>query len=150
MPTVTPLEADDSLTHRTVVVDDSLIHRSKHDFVPVSPVSSSDRVGSKASKKFSTSKDECSAYFGNCSFLGDKAKEVLPEETFAAAGAQEAASAEAKPAAAAPVEEEGEVDETGVEAKDIELVMSQTNVTRAQAVAALKKNDGDIVNAIMV
>lgn len=82
--------------------------------------------------------------------LGDKAKEVLPEETFAAAGAQEAASAEAKPAAAAPVEEEGEVDETGVEAKDIELVMSQTNVTRAQAVAALKKNDGDIVNAIMV
>merc|ERR1711991_144231 len=41
------------------------------------------------------------------------------------------------------------VDETGVEAKDIELVMAQVNCTRAQAVAALKKNDGDIVNAIM-
>jgi len=47
------------------------------------------------------------------------------------------------------VEEEVAVDETGVAAKDIELVMSQTSATRAQAVAALKKTDGDIVNAIM-
>eukprot|EP00005_Dracoamoeba_jomungandri_P004921 CAMPEP_0174253894 /NCGR_PEP_ID=MMETSP0439-20130205/3264_1 /TAXON_ID=0 /ORGANISM="Stereomyxa ramosa, Strain Chinc5" /LENGTH=222 /DNA_ID=CAMNT_0015335193 /DNA_START=46 /DNA_END=714 /DNA_ORIENTATION=+ len=46
-------------------------------------------------------------------------------------------------------EAEGEIDETGLEAKDIELVMSQTNVTRAQAVAALKKADGDMVEAIM-
>jgi len=45
--------------------------------------------------------------------------------------------------------DEGEVDETGVEAKDIELVMSQANTTRAKAVKALKENDGDIVNAIM-
>ena len=36
-----------------------------------------------------------------------------------------------------------------MEAKDIDLVMAQVNCTRAQAVAALKKNDGDIVNAIM-
>jgi len=41
------------------------------------------------------------------------------------------------------------VDETGVEAKDIELVMTQANVGRAAAVRALKKADGDIVNAIM-
>jgi len=41
------------------------------------------------------------------------------------------------------------VDETGVEAKDIELVMSQGNVSRARAVKALKSNNGDIVNAIM-
>ena len=47
------------------------------------------------------------------------------------------------------VDESGEIDETGVEAKDIELVMSQAGVSRAKAVAALKKNDGDIVNAIM-
>jgi len=45
--------------------------------------------------------------------------------------------------------EPSEVDETGVEAKDIELVMSQTKGTRAQAVAALKKTGGDIINAIM-
>jgi len=47
------------------------------------------------------------------------------------------------------VEEEGDVDETGVEAKDIELVMSQAGCSRARAVGALKKNEGDIVNAIM-
>ncbi|ELV12054.1 Nascent polypeptide-associated complex subunit alpha, muscle-specific form [Tupaia chinensis] len=46
--------------------------------------------------------------------------------------------------------EEEEVDETGVEVKDIELVMSQANVSRAKAVRALKNNSNDIVNAIMV
>ncbi|GAA6111014.1 nascent polypeptide-associated complex subunit alpha isoform X1 [Tachysurus ichikawai] len=46
--------------------------------------------------------------------------------------------------------EEEEVDETGVEVKDIELVMSQANVSRAKAVRALKNNNNDIVNAIML
>ncbi|KAJ3342382.1 hypothetical protein HDU93_002498 [Gonapodya sp. JEL0774] len=41
------------------------------------------------------------------------------------------------------------VDETGVEAKDIELVMQQANVSRGKAVKALKNNNNDIVNAIM-
>ncbi|XP_037598362.1 nascent polypeptide-associated complex subunit alpha-like [Cebus imitator] len=45
--------------------------------------------------------------------------------------------------------EEEEVDETGVEVKDIELVMSQANVSRAKAVRALKNSSNDIVNAIM-
>ncbi|KAJ1450823.1 NAC domain-containing protein [Pelagophyceae sp. CCMP2097] len=40
-------------------------------------------------------------------------------------------------------------DETGLEPKDIELVMSQASCSRPKAVAALKSNDGDIVNAIM-
>jgi len=50
------------------------------------------------------------------------------------------------------VEEEEEAepeDATGVEEKDIDLVMSQANVTRNRAIRALKKNDHDIVNAIM-
>jgi len=42
-----------------------------------------------------------------------------------------------------------DVDETGVDQKDIELVISQASCTRAQAIKALKNNDGDIVNAIM-
>ncbi len=62
-----------------------------------------------------------------------------------------------KEGAAAPVpgipeeeEDDGEeVDETGVEEKDIELVMSQANVSRSKAVKALKNNTNDIVNAIM-
>jgi len=41
------------------------------------------------------------------------------------------------------------VDETGVDAKDIELVVSQAGSSRAAAVKALKNNDNDIVNAIM-
>ena len=46
-------------------------------------------------------------------------------------------------------DDDEEVDETGVEEKDIELVMSQANVSRAKAVKALKNNTNDIVNAIM-
>uniref|UniRef100_A0A914X2F2 NAC-A/B domain-containing protein n=1 Tax=Plectus sambesii TaxID=2011161 RepID=A0A914X2F2_9BILA len=42
-----------------------------------------------------------------------------------------------------------EVDTTGIEEKDIELVMSQANVSRKKAVKALKNADNDIVNAIM-
>ncbi|XP_015909616.1 nascent polypeptide-associated complex subunit alpha [Parasteatoda tepidariorum] len=46
-------------------------------------------------------------------------------------------------------EEEGEIDNSGVESKDIELVMSQANVSRSKAVKALRNNNNDIVNAIM-
>merc|ERR1719491_2548819 len=46
-------------------------------------------------------------------------------------------------------EEEVVQDETGVEPKDIELVMSQAACSRAKAVKALKENDGDLVNSIM-
>jgi nascent polypeptide-associated complex subunit alpha len=46
-------------------------------------------------------------------------------------------------------DETGEVDETGVEPKDVELVMSQADVSRARAVKALKSNNNDIVEAIM-
>merc|ERR1712183_960941 len=55
-------------------------------------------------------------------------------------------------AAAGPapiIEEDEEVDPAGVEEKDIELVMSQANVSRGKAVKALKNNQNDIVNAIM-
>ncbi|ESW08420.1 hypothetical protein PHAVU_009G044200 [Phaseolus vulgaris] len=51
-------------------------------------------------------------------------------------------------AAAQPVEEE-EVDETGVELHDIDLVMTQAGVSRSKAVKALKTHNGDIVGAIM-
>jgi nascent polypeptide-associated complex subunit alpha len=49
----------------------------------------------------------------------------------------------------ADAEEEGDVDETGVDADDINVVVEQAGVSRAKAVSALKKHDGDIVNAIM-
>ncbi|KAJ5611863.1 nascent polypeptide-associated complex (NAC) subunit [Penicillium herquei] len=47
-------------------------------------------------------------------------------------------------------EDDGEpVDESGLEAKDIDLVMAQASVSRKKAVKALRENDNDIVNSIM-
>ncbi|GLT76415.1 hypothetical protein SLA2020_480750 [Shorea laevis] len=54
-----------------------------------------------------------------------------------------------KPESSAMAEDDDEVDETGVEPKDIELVMTQAEVSRSKAVKALKAADGDIVSAIM-
>lgn len=41
------------------------------------------------------------------------------------------------------------IDEEGVDAKDIDLVMSQTSCSRRRAVKALKEHQGDLINAIM-
>uniref|UniRef100_A0A1J3IS23 Nascent polypeptide-associated complex subunit alpha-like protein 4 n=1 Tax=Noccaea caerulescens TaxID=107243 RepID=A0A1J3IS23_NOCCA len=60
-------------------------------------------------------------------------------------------NSDASEAATVPQDEDDDevVDETGVEAKDIDLVMTQAGVSRAKAVKALKAVDGDIVSAIM-
>ncbi|KAG0231597.1 hypothetical protein BGW42_008748 [Actinomortierella wolfii] len=65
------------------------------------------------------------------------------------AEAQEAAKAAAGEEDKAEEDDDEEVDETGVEANDIDLVVAQANVSRKKAVKALKNNNGDIVNAIM-
>ena len=44
---------------------------------------------------------------------------------------------------------EESTDETGLEARDIELVMQQAGVSRGKAASALKKAGGDLVSAIM-
>ena len=68
-----------------------------------------------------------------------------------AAAAVTSAAPDAKPAAAAPAaeEDEGEVDASGLQEKEIDIVMTQAGVSRARAVKALKANNGDIVNSIM-
>ena len=58
------------------------------------------------------------------------------------------------PAAAAAAADDGEAggddeDATGIEEKDIKLVMDQAGVERGKAIRALKKNSSDIVSAIM-
>merc|ERR1711937_69927 len=45
--------------------------------------------------------------------------------------------------------EEGEMCEDGLKQDDIEVVVSQALCSRSEAVVALRKNDGDLVNAIM-
>ncbi|CAN6347081.1 unnamed protein product [Urochloa humidicola] len=55
-----------------------------------------------------------------------------------------------KPEASTEVQDDDEVvDETDVEQKDIELVMTQASVSRPRAVKAMKAANGDIVTAIM-
>lgn len=79
-------------------------------------------------------------------FRGDDGGVAMPTEM----GGQGTSPAIAKPSIPEADEDDDEaVDESGVEAKDIELVMSQANVSRKRAVNALKNNDNDIVNAIM-
>lgn len=46
-------------------------------------------------------------------------------------------------------EDDGEIDTTGIEDKDIDLVIQQASCSRPKAIKALKNNNGDIVNAIM-
>lgn len=46
-------------------------------------------------------------------------------------------------------EEEEDVDATGLDENDIQMVVEQASVSRAKAVKALRNHDGDIVNAIM-
>ncbi|KAI8590672.1 hypothetical protein BDZ88DRAFT_414462 [Geranomyces variabilis] len=68
-------------------------------------------------------------------------------DQFKAPEAKQVAEVEEVPELA---EDDGEaVDESGVEAKDIELVMAQASVSRSKAVKALKTHNNDIVNAIM-
>lgn len=44
-------------------------------------------------------------------------------------------------------EDDEEVDETGVDPKDIDLVMQQVGCSRAKAVRVLKESGGDLINA---
>jgi len=53
------------------------------------------------------------------------------------------------PRVALEPDDDANIDSTGVDEKDIELVMSQANVSRTRAIIALKRTDNDIVNAIM-
>merc|ERR1712083_286581 len=46
-------------------------------------------------------------------------------------------------------EDDEDVDTTGLDENDIQMVVEQASVSRSKAVKALRNHDGDIVNAIM-
>ncbi|CAM9388325.1 unnamed protein product [Chrysoparadoxa australica] len=83
--------------------------------------------------------------------FGEAKIEDLNAQAQAQAAEQFRATPEATSTAAAGEDgaDDEEVDETGVEPTDIELVMSQAACSRSKAVKALRGNDNDIVNAIM-
>ncbi|KAM3354420.1 hypothetical protein ACQJBY_025226 [Aegilops geniculata] len=68
-------------------------------------------------------------------------------EQFKAPGASSVISKDEPSVATAQDDEE--VDDTDVDQRDVELVMTQTSVSRSRAVKVLKAVDGDIVSAIM-
>lgn len=88
--------------------------------------------------------------------LGEAKIEDLSSQLQAQAAQQfrmpEISSMMTKPVASSAAQaddEEEDIDESGVEPRDIELVMTQAGVSRVKAVKALKNHDGDIVSAIM-
>jgi nascent polypeptide-associated complex subunit alpha len=64
-------------------------------------------------------------------------------------GREAPAAVESKEEEAEEEDDGEEIDETGVQEKDVELVMTQAGVGRKAAVTALKNHDNDLVNAIM-
>jgi len=44
----------------------------------------------------------------------------------------------------------GPIDDSGMDEKDISIIIDQCNVSRAKAIKALKESDNDLVNAIML
>lgn len=84
--------------------------------------------------------------------LAAKSADLAQQQARAQQQQQQFATKANTPAASnysAAVEEEGAVDESGIDPKDIDLVVDQAHCTRAQAVAALKNNSNDLVSAIM-
>jgi nascent polypeptide-associated complex subunit alpha len=75
------------------------------------------------------------------------AQQLAPSGAFGTTASKAAVAADDEVPTLEPVEEEGEVDETGVDPKDIELVMTQVNCSRAKAVRVLKESGGDLINA---
>lgn len=78
---------------------------------------------------------------------------ALAQEAAARAAMSGAAEASSDAAAAAPAAKEEEdieeLDAGDLDEKEINVVMSQANVSRNKAIKALKNNNGDIVNTIM-
>ncbi|KAI9016245.1 NAC domain-containing protein [Phycomyces nitens] len=83
--------------------------------------------------------------------MAARAQAAAAEQLAAEAASGEVEAPAAVPAAAevAEVEEEEEISAEGTDEKDIDLVITQANVSRNKAIKALKNNNNDIVNAIM-
>ena len=103
---------------------------------------------------FAISKPEVYRFPGTNTFVifGETQIEEAGSDAQKAAARTVTGATEEAPAASAVSgenDDEEEVDATGLQDKEIDVVMSQANVSRNKAVKALKNNNGDIVNAIM-
>ncbi|GAA5812635.1 hypothetical protein MFLAVUS_006092 [Mucor flavus] len=90
--------------------------------------------------------------------MAARAQQAALEQQLAQEAAKEEEEEEEEAVAAPKTKEEGgkeeekeeeNVDAGGMDEEHIKTVVSQASVTRSKAIEALKKNDGDVVNAIM-
>lgn len=84
--------------------------------------------------------------------LANEAQEKAATEGMAGAGGEQPALSNVAASKQKQEEEEDDnepIDESGVDQKDIDLVMEQVSCSRRKAVKALKESDGDLINAIM-
>ena len=105
---------------------------------------------------FKSPNSDCYIIFGEAKIedLNSQAQATAAQQLVSQAqqSRETPAAAEGKKEEVEEEEEEDdgeEVDEEGIDPKDLELVMSQAGVKRKTAIKALKNNDNDIVNAIM-
>jgi len=110
---------------------------------------------------FKSPSTNCYIVFGECKIedLNSQAQSSAANQLRAAEAAEnlggkrnddpKGKGKESEPAKVAEQDEGPEEDASGIEAKDIELVMEQAGVSRNKAIRALKENDNDIVNSIM-
>lgn len=73
-----------------------------------------------------------------------EAQERLLAESLQSSGAEKKVEEEEE-----EEQDDSPVDEEGVDAKDIDLVMQQVSCSRRKALKALKESNGDLINAIM-
>jgi nascent polypeptide-associated complex subunit alpha len=93
--------------------------------------------------------------YGQCQIDDGTQRRFAPQQKYAdftptpSAGAEEEDEEMPEMTPAEAAGESGDVSAEGLQEKDIEMVMTQAGVDRKKAIAALKKNGGDIVNSIM-
>jgi nascent polypeptide-associated complex subunit alpha len=106
---------------------------------------------------FAISKPEVYRFPGTNTFVifGETQLEDAGTDAQKAAARTVAGAAAPTPAAAAPAAaaaaggDDDNEDATGLQEKEINVVMAQASVSRGKAIRALRNNNGDIVNAIM-
>jgi nascent polypeptide-associated complex subunit alpha len=100
---------------------------------------------------FKSPNSDCYIIFGEAKVedLNSQAQATAAQQLVSQKHTRETPAVESKKEEVEDDDADEDVDDEGVSATDIELVMTQASTSRNKAIKALKNNDNDIVNAIM-
>jgi nascent polypeptide-associated complex subunit alpha len=100
---------------------------------------------------FKSPNSDCYIIFGEAKVedLNSQAQATAAQQLVSQQQTREIPAIESKKEEVEDYDADEDVDDEGVSANDIELVMAQASTSRNKAIKALKNNDNDIVNAIM-